>query len=159
MSVGEQTRRDFFANTCRLASVAALSGVVASALESCGGSSPASPGGTAASLPIVNGAASGSTITLTVTGTALATTGAMALVRTSSGDVLVARTAGDTFVALSAACTHQNCEVTAFADQTYICTCHGSEFNTSGQVVRGPAATSLRKYTTQFANDILTITA
>jgi cytochrome b6-f complex iron-sulfur subunit len=161
MDSREQTRRQFCANTCRVASVAALGGALAAALESCGGgSSPTSPGGgLASSLPVVNGSISGSTITVTVTGTALATAGALALVRTSAGDVLAARTAADTFVALSAGCTHQNCEITGFAGQIYVCPCHGSQFDTSGRVVQGPAASPLRQFQTQFANDVLTITA
>lgn len=138
-------------------------GALAAALESCGGGSgsPTSPGGggSAAALPIVSGSVSGNTIAVTVTGTALATTGALALVRTSSGDVLVARTGADTFVSLSAGCTHQSCEITGYSGQSFVCPCHGSRFDTSGKVVQGPAATALRQFQAQFANDVLTISA
>jgi len=157
----EESRRHFCARTCRAASVLALGGALATVLESCGGgSSPTGPsGGGASALPTVSGTLSGSTITVTVTGTALATTGTLALVTTSGGDVLVARTAADTFVALSAGCTHQACEITGFAGATYVCPCHGSRFDTSGRVVNGPAVTPLRQFQTQFANDVLSITA
>jgi cytochrome b6-f complex iron-sulfur subunit len=159
MSSQERTRRQFCANTCRAASVAALGGALAAVLESCGGGGPTSPGGPIAALPIVSGTVSGSTIKVTVAGTALATAGALALVTTSSGDVLVARTSADTFVALSAGCTHQACEITGVSGQTFVCPCHGSEFDTSGHVVRGPAAAALRQFATQLAGDVLTITA
>jgi cytochrome b6-f complex iron-sulfur subunit len=161
MGFDEQTRRRFCANTCRATAVAALGGSLAAVLESCGGgSSPTSPGGVrAAALPIVNGTLSGSSITVAVTDTALATPGALALVRTSGGDVLVARTGADAFVALSATCTHQNCEITEYSGQDFVCPCHGSEFDTSGRAVRGPAFSPLSQYQTQWANDVLTITA
>jgi cytochrome b6-f complex iron-sulfur subunit len=161
MDSNEQTRRQFCARTCQVASVAALGGAIAAALESCGGggSSPTSPGGTASALPTVSGTLSGSTITVTVTGTALATAGTLALVKTTGGDVLVARTGADTFVALSAGCTHAACEITGVAGQNFVCPCHGSQFDTSGRVVQGPASTALRQFQTQFASDVLTITA
>src|SRR5512143_992496 len=163
MDSNEQTRRQFCARTCQLASVLALGGALAATLESCGGgSSPTSPGGGlggASALPTVSGTLSGSTITVTVTGTALASTGTLALVQTTGGDVLVARTAADTFVALSAGCTHQACEITGFSGQDYVCPCHGSRFDSSGRVVNGPAVTPLPQFQTQFNNDVLTITA
>jgi Rieske Fe-S protein len=159
MSSKEQTRRQFCAGTCRAASVAALGGALAALLESCGAANPTSPGGLGAALPTVGGTVSGSTIRVTISGSALAGAGALALVTTSAGDVLVARTGADTFVALSAGCTHQACEITAFSGQTFICPCHGSEFDTNGRVVRGPASSPLRQLATQFAGDVLTITA
>jgi cytochrome b6-f complex iron-sulfur subunit len=161
MDSNEQTRRQFCARTCQVASVAALGGALVAALESCGGGggSPTSPGSVGSALPTVSGTLTGSTITVTITGTALAPAGALALVKTSGGDVLVAHTGADTFVALSAGCTHAACEITGFTGQTYVCPCHGSQFDTSGRVVQGPAPTALRQFPTQFASDVLTITA
>ena len=161
MDSRDETRRQFCARTCQVASVLALGGALAATLESCGGGggSPTSPSGGASALPTVAGTLSGSTITVPVTGTALATTGTLALVKTTAGDVLVARTGADTFVALSAGCTHQACEITGYSGQTYVCPCHGSRFDTSGRVVNGPAVSSLRQFQTQFASDVLTITA
>lgn len=159
MDSREQTRRQFCARTCQVASVLALGGALAATLESCGGGggSPTSPGGSASALPTVSGTLSGSTITVTVTGTALATTGTLALVRTSGGDVLAARTGASTFTALSAGCTHQACEITGYSGQIFVCPCHGSRFDANGQVVNGPAVSPLRQFQTQFANDVLTI--
>jgi cytochrome b6-f complex iron-sulfur subunit len=80
-------------------------------------------------------------------------------VRSSAGDVLVAHTAQGSFTALSALCTHQACEITGFANQSFVCPCHGSVFNTSGGVVSGPASAPLHQYQTQFSNNVLTISA
>jgi cytochrome b6-f complex iron-sulfur subunit len=40
---------------------------------------------------------------------------------------------------------------------SFVCPCHGSEFDTSGHVLVGPASTPLRQFQTQFANNVLTI--
>ena len=157
MKVEAQTRREFCRGTCQAAGLAAIG----AALAACGGGGPTSASGlgSLASLPQVSGTGASGSITVTVTGTALANVGALALVRSSVGDVLVARTASEAFTALASICTHQTCEITAYSGSTFVCPCHGSQFNTSGKVLGGPAPTSLRQYATAFANDVLTITA
>jgi len=158
MKVEAQTRRQFCVGTCSTAALAALG----SALAACGGGgSPtgSSGGASFSSLPQVNGTGATGSITVNVAGTALAQVGALALVRSSVGDVLVARTGDAAFTALASICTHQNCEITAFSGSTFVCPCHGSQFNAAGKVLAGPAPTALRQYTTTFANDVLTITA
>jgi cytochrome b6-f complex iron-sulfur subunit len=157
-----QTRRQFCSRACSAAALAALGTAVAATLESCtsGAGGPTSPGISFSNLPQVTGTANGSaSISVNVAGTALANTGTLALVRSSIGDVLVARTGDATFSALSSACTHAACEITGFSGQVFVCPCHGSQFDASGRVVGGPAPASLRQYTTQFANGVLTISA
>jgi isorenieratene synthase len=61
-------------------------------------------------------------------------------------------------VALSAICTHQTCTITGFGNGQFVCPCHGSTFNTSGQVLGGPAPRDLFQFPTQFVNGVLTIT-
>ena len=92
-------------------------------------------------------------------GSPLAATGGAALVRSSLGEFLVARTAPDAFSALTAVCTHQSCTVTGISGQTFVCPCHGSQFDPSGAVVNGPAPSALRPFPTQFAGNVLTINA
>jgi cytochrome b6-f complex iron-sulfur subunit len=157
MKVEAQTRRQFCVGTCSAAALAALG----TALAACGGGSPTSPSGGSSfsSLPQVNGTGATGSITVNVAGTALATVGALALVRSSVGDVLVARTGDTAFTALTSICTHENCAITAFSGSTFVCPCHGSQFDAAGKVIVGPARTALRQYTTTFASDVLTITA
>ena len=156
-----QTRRQFCGRTCRIASVAALGGALATVLESCGGSGLTSASGVNASaLPTVSGTAANGTIVVTIDGgSPLAAVGGAALVRSSIGDALVARTGDSTFVALSSQCTHQACEITGWGASRFVCPCHGSTFDTSGRVMNGPAASPLRQYTAQLAGNTLTISA
>jgi cytochrome b6-f complex iron-sulfur subunit len=145
------TRREFCARTCQAVSVLALGAVI----PACGGgsTSPDAP-----ALPSVSGTLSGRTLTIAVAaGSPLATVGGAAMVSASTGTYLVARTADGACVTVTADCTHQACTVNGFANGQYVCPCHGSEFNTSGGVVVGPASAPLRQFSTTFANSVVTI--
>jgi cytochrome b6-f complex iron-sulfur subunit len=160
MESDPQTRRQFCTRTCSAAVLAALGGAFTGVLQGCGGGSPTSPSGSAPSLPTVSGSVTGGSIAVTIdAGSPLAAAGGVALVRSGAGDVLVARTTQDAFSALSATCTHQGCAITAHSGQTFVCPCHGAQFDSSGHVLSGPARTALRQYSTQFANNVLTISA
>jgi len=50
---------------------------------------------------------------------------------------------GDQLFALSAICTHRKCKLTAEPDQSFYCPCHGSTFDSTGQVTEGPARRDL----------------
>jgi cytochrome b6-f complex iron-sulfur subunit len=145
-------RREF----CKhLASAAGTTGL-ATLLQSCSGSGASSIPGTG--LPTLNGSVSTTGVAVTIAANSpLASTGGMALVTSTAGNFLVTRTGATTFTALTAQCTHDACVVSSFTGQTFVCPCHGSEFDTSGRVVLGPASVPLRQFPTQFANDVLTI--
>ena len=49
----------------------------------------------------------------------------------------------DSLVALSAICTHRKCKITAEPDHSFYCECHGSTFDASGHVTKGPARRDL----------------
>jgi cytochrome b6-f complex iron-sulfur subunit len=137
----------------------ALSAIpVAAVVEACGNG--AGPSGiNAPSLPTIDANVDGGTIALTVDASSpLSPLGSAALVQTSAGNFLVAHTAAETFTALTAVCTHQVCTVTGYQSSTYVGPCHGSEFSTSGAVIRGPASAPLQSFATRFASPTLTIT-
>ena len=147
------TRREFCVRTCQAVSLLTIDAV----LQGCGGS-PTSPS-SAPPLPTISGSIVSGALAVTIaTGSPLLSVGSAALVQSSAGMFLVARTGQDSFTAVTAVCTHEGCNVTGFENQTYVCPCHGSAFNTSGSVVRGPASSPLRQFATRFANNVLTIT-
>jgi cytochrome b6-f complex iron-sulfur subunit len=156
MDNSKTSRREFCAHAISLVTVASV-------IEGCGKkSNPAGPGGggsNAPSLTTVPGSAAGGTITVSnVSGTALASVGSAALVQAGSSSFLVARTGENAFNAFTAVCTHEQCIVSGFQSGVFVCPCHGSQYNTSGQVQQGPATQRLQQFTTQFTNNVLTIT-
>jgi cytochrome b6-f complex iron-sulfur subunit len=151
-----QTRRQFCVHACQAASVAA----VGSILNGCGDSNPAGPSdGSTPQLATASSTVASNQVSLTVdSASPLASVGSAALVQNSLGAFLVAHTGQDSFTALTAICTHEQCTVTGFDNQRYVCPCHGSQYDTSGRVVNGPAPTALRVFPTQFSNSVLTFT-
>jgi Rieske Fe-S protein len=99
----------------------------------------------------------GSGVQITVAGSALADVGGAALVESTAGLFLIARTGANTFLAVDAVCTHEGCTVNGADGNTYVCPCHGSRYNRSGQVMAGPARASLRQFPTTFTDGIVTI--
>jgi cytochrome b6-f complex iron-sulfur subunit len=149
------TRRAFCTQACQAASALA----VGSVLQACGGS-PTSPSGgsSATALSVLSGTATSGAVTVAIEpSSALASVGGAALVQSTAGSFLVARTGQDAFTALTATCTHEACTITGHLAQIFVCPCHGSQFNASGAVVNGPATRALQQYSTQFANNVLTI--
>src|SRR5687768_7072590 len=149
------SRRRFCAGACHVASGAAL----ATLLPACGdgSSSPTSPSGAASTLGVLPGRFTGTTVQLTVAGSALADVGGAVLVESTAGVFLVARASASAFSAIEAVCTHEGCTITGADGATYVCPCHGSRYNRSGQVLAGPARASLRQYANTFTDGVVTI--
>lgn len=152
---GTQDRRAF----CKRAvSLAALSGGLAAILPGCGSGNNTSNSIPGDALPTVNGTVASGTVTVSIgAGSPLSAAGGQAMVTSSAGNFLITRTGDATFAALTANCTHQACVVSNHTGQSFVCPCHGSEFDASGRVLLGPAVAPLRQYQTQFAGNVLTI--
>jgi len=151
-----QSRRQFFAKVYQVGSLVTAGAILSQLLEACG-QNPLT--GDVMSLQTVQGTAANGMVTLTVdTNSPLSSVGSGAVVQFNGGSLLVAHTGQTAFTALSSVCTHQSCLITGFADQQFVCTCHGSKFSTGGQVTQGPARTALTSFATQFSNNVLTIT-
>ena len=74
------------------------------------------------------------------------------------GNIIVIRSSESGYIALSKICTHQGCEVGYDHQNSKLpCPCHGSEFDTSGNVLQGPASEKLTKYNTKIDGDKLII--
>ena len=57
-------------------------------------------------------------------------------------NVVLRRTSDNEVVAFSAVCTHAGCAV-GTSGQMLVCPCHGSAFDASGKVTKGPAGQDL----------------
>jgi cytochrome b6-f complex iron-sulfur subunit len=147
------SRRRFCAEACQVASCATF----ATLFSACGGGSPTSPSGMASTLGVVSGRFMGSGVQVTVAGSALADVGGAVLVESIAGVFLVARTSASAFSAVDAVCSHQSCTITGTDGDIYVCPCHGSRYNRSGQVVHGPALASLRRFSTTVTDGVVTI--
>jgi Rieske Fe-S protein len=64
-------------------------------------------------------------------------------------DVIVINV-GDDFRAFTSVCTHEQCTVGDFTGTRIRCFCHGSEYDSSGRVVAGPATRALMEYALHF---------
>jgi len=149
------TRRDFCGHAISFVTVASL-------MEACGGSgNPGGPsgGGNVPQLTQVGGTTSGNTVTVNIDAASpLNSVGGAALVQSGNTSFLAARVAQDTINVFTATCTHEQCIVTGFSSSTFVCPCHGSQYNTSGAVVQGPAPQRLRQFNSQLTNNVLTFT-
>jgi cytochrome b6-f complex iron-sulfur subunit len=149
----EISRRNFCVHACQAASCLAVGSLV----QACGGGGGSSPSNVP-QLSVINGNVSGSTVVVQIDSSSpLAPVGGAAMVRSSGGLFLVARTGQETFSALTSTCTHQACTITGFDSTNFVCPCHGSRFSPSGRVLNGPANAPLRTFSTQFSNNVLTI--
>jgi Rieske Fe-S protein len=99
----------------------------------------------------------GTAVRVTVAGSALADVGGASLVESPAGVFLLSRASDSVFSAIEGVCTHEGCTITEADGATYVCPCHGSRYNRSGQVVNGPAKSSLRQYASTFAGGVVTI--
>jgi Rieske Fe-S protein len=131
---------------------------LAALMEGCGGNPAGPDGGGSVTLTTLNGTVASGVVSVTVDASGpLASVGGAALVRSSAGSFLVFRAAQDTFNVMTAVCTHEGCDVTGISGSTFVCPCHGSQFNSTGGVVKGPASRALQRFTANFANNTLTI--
>lgn len=83
--------------------------------------------------------------------------------KSANGVILVRLAAGNvtsSFTAVQIACTHEGTAINYNTTQgIFICPNHGSKFGTGGNVILGPAAAPLQRYTVSITGRTLTVTA
>jgi len=109
-------------------------------------------------LGVRTGQFTGTSVRVTVAGSALTDVGGAVLVESPAGVFLLSRTSATAFTAIDAVCSHESCTITSADGEIYVCPCHGSRYSRNGQVVNGPAVASLRKFAAAFADGVVTIT-
>ncbi|MBS7566797.1 Rieske 2Fe-2S domain-containing protein [Mucilaginibacter sp. Bleaf8] len=76
------------------------------------------------------------------------------IVRLASGN------APESFTAVQVACTHQGVAINYNnAQGRFVCPAHGSQFNTTGDVLAGPATSALKKYTINVNGSTLSVSS
>ena len=53
----------------------------------------------------------------------------------------------------SARCTHLGCKINKMEGDRFVCPCHGSEYDLSGKVIKGPAYKNLQIIPSQISED------
>lgn len=155
------SRRDFINKSAKTIGGIAVGSFVVSFINACSSddSSPTSPdnGG---------GNGSGSTqIKIDISlpeNSSLQTVGGLLTLGSNEIDpqgIFLYRESETSVIAFSRECTHQQCQVGAFAsNEIAACPCHGSTYDKRGNVVSGPAVASLKRYNAELEGDIITVT-
>jgi len=74
------------------------------------------------------------------------------------GKFYLARLEDGGFLAMSRSCTHLSCTVPWVArENRFICPCHSSEFDITGEVINPPAPRALDLYALTIENDVLKV--
>ena len=157
------SRRQFFFKSAGTLAVISTSGLFSTIVNSCGGNSGPSAPSSVATMNIIQGSVSNNEIAVSLGASspiAVKNTRAVVEYNNGGGAILVEHNSDDTYRAISGICTHQGCIVTDYdgSSNVFVCPCHGSRFDQSGNVVQGPAGSKLRQYTTRIENTSLIIT-
>jgi len=81
------------------------------------------------------------------------------MVLSTSGGFLAVNVDGETIRAFSNVCTHASCTTDwSLPGDQFICTCHNSIFNLSGERISGPAARDLPEFGVSRSENMVTIT-
>lgn len=90
---------------------------------------------------------------------ALQEVGGAVMVVVGGRRLIIARTAVDTYTAYTATCTHEGCSLPLpSASGIITCPCHGSRFDLSGKVLKGPARRNLAQVAVSVEGETLKIT-
>lgn len=152
----KKSRREFLVDSAKTAGIIISGTAIAAIINSCGeDSNPVSISGT------------GQKVTLDLTQSqfsALANIGGKVTLNGGSpsgvptNGALIFKKSETEFLVFDRTCTHQACQIGGFNTQgVSSCPCHGSQFNTDGNVVQGPASNSLKRYSATLSGNMLEI--
>ena len=171
----DSSKRDFI----KRATAITVIGGTAFILEACGGGSPTGPednndgdngggdngGGSGGDTGYNYDPATGTiTIDISKIHTTLQTVGSGIMLASNitfdDRGIIVLRTSGNSVKALSRRCTHQGQTVNIdAANNNLLCPSHDSVFDFNGNVISGPASSSLAQYSASIDGNIITITS
>ena len=74
-------------------------------------------------------------------------------------EILVVHTKADQYIAVDVKCTHRGCDLNYEADaKKFTCPCHGSEYDLTGAVIKGPSTKNLNYYHAELKGDEVIVT-
>ena len=148
-------RREFVKDALTGIGTVAFGSFIITNQSSCSDSGPTAPSDNNGETSItVDLSLSENNALLTVGGTL-----ALAANELDSSGMLIYRQSETTVKVYSRNCTHASCTIGGFSSSGIsTCQCHGSMFNTNGNVVNGPAAIPLNQYSATISENIVTIT-
>lgn len=82
--------------------------------------------------------------------------GAIKILPQGQDDPIYVLASGEEFIAVSPICTHRGCTVDVHGARL-VCPCHGSTYDRTGAVLRGPAQRALTRFPVERSADSLTI--
>ena len=134
-------RREFIKDTLTGISTVAFGSFMLVNQGGCSEGSPTAPNNNSDETIIVD-LSSSENSALAIVGGTLAL-GANVL---DSKGILLYRQSDTNVLAFSRNCTHNGCTIGSFHNGTSACPCHDSQFDTSGNVINGPATNPLTQY-------------
>ena len=148
------SRREFVKDTLTGISTVALGSFVMISQSSCSDGSPTAPTNSNGEISItVDLSLSENNALLTVGGTL-----ALAANDLDSSGMLMYRQSETTVKVYSRNCTHASCTIGGFSSSGISsCQCHGSKFDTNGNVTNGPATNPLKQYSATIEGNMVTI--
>ena len=115
-----------------------------------GGGGGGGGGGGAGGIP-AGVTVSGLIITVSLTQqVALTAPGGFLVVTSTTASAIIICLGTNSWKAFTSTCTHQGCTVNSFAANRINCPCHGSQFDTNGSPVAGPAPSPLVQFPLTF---------
>jgi Rieske Fe-S protein len=147
-------RREFLRKTVKAAGAVAVGSYTIVFLNSCSDSdSPTGPSNGGGDVKVTVDLSQAENASLNAVGGTLA----LGSNQLDNSGLLLYRLDEQTVRAYSRNCPHQGCTTGSFSNGVSTCPCHGSQFNLSGAVIQGPAASGLRQYSTSIEGDVVTI--
>lgn len=136
---------------------AATASLIAAALTACGGGGdggigpgPGGGGGGGGGGNTAGVTVSGNSITVSLTQQpGLLVANGFLVIPDQGARVAIVNLGNNNFRALTSICTHQGCDVARFSGGRIVCDCHGSQFDTDGNVVVAAAGSGLTPQTQQ----------
>src|SRR5436190_10341124 len=74
-------------------------------------------------------------------------------------EIIVVHTKKDEYIAVDIKCKHRGCDINyEAADKKFVCPCHGSEYDMTGAVLKGPAKEPLGYYHAELKGNEVIVT-